>query len=82
MAHLLTCLPLVLEKVANSPALSISLLNATASSQRGGGVWGARGLWDLGGFISCPVGEEPGTSMTLFRSPLASPQSRGPPLLT
>lgn len=68
---LLTCLPLVLEKVANSPAPSISLLNATASSQWRG-FWGARGLWDLGGFISCPVGEEPGASRALFRSPLAS----------
>lgn len=81
MVHLLTCLPLALEKVTNQPYPS-PLLNATASSQWGGGVWGARGLWDLGGFISCPVGEEPGTSMALFRSPLASPQSREPPLLT
>lgn len=76
MAHRLTRLPWVLEKVANSPALSISLLNAMASSRRGGGFWGARGLRDLGGFISCPTGEEPGTSMagSLQATPCLSPE--------
>lgn len=51
----------------HQPHPFVSLLNATASSQRGG-FWGARGLWDLRGFISCPMGEEPGTSIALFRS--------------
>lgn len=34
-------------------------------------------FWNLRGFISCPTREEPGTSIALFRSPLASlPRAR------
>lgn len=51
MAHLLTCLPLVLEKVANSPALSSSLLNATILSLHNGeeasGVPEDFGIWEV-----------------------------------